>query len=199
MAGSRAEVYFIGASGYARVVTWVCVPAVKGCQCLLSGCLSRCLSRAHGWDGNAPVTNLKGMVTRSSSSDMFAVFLGGFRFGEVLLVDWLGRAVLSLRCCGMRLKVGKSKEEAGSGTCVSQASTPWRAATCDYRQESIPLIDKNIHSILLSHTHSPTQNAVHPCLQHAQAARRARLPRPAAREGPASAVLAQDEVSRSCS
>jgi hypothetical protein len=96
------------------------------------------------------------MVTRSSSSDMFAVFLGGFRFGEVLLVDWLGWAVLSLCCCGMRLKVGKSKEEAGSGTCVSQASTPWRAATCDYRQESIPLIDKNIPSILISLTHIHT-------------------------------------------
>lgn len=43
-----------------------------------------------------------------------------------------------------------------------------------------------------------THNAVHPCLQHAQAARHARLPPPAAREGPAPPVLSQDEVSRSC-
>lgn len=40
-------------------------------------------------------------------------------------------------------------------------------------------------------------NAVHSCLQHAQAARHARLPPPAAREGPAPPGLSQDEVARS--
>jgi hypothetical protein len=43
-----------------------------------------------------------------------------------------------------------------------------------------------------------THNAVHSCLQHAQAARHARLPPPAAREGPAPPGLSQDEVARSC-
>ena len=42
-----------------------------------------------------------------------------------------------------------------------------------------------------------THNAVHSCLQHAQAARHACFPPPAAREGPAPPGLSQDEVARS--
>jgi hypothetical protein len=55
--------------------------------------LSLSLSRLAGLICYAPVTNLKGMVTRSSSSDMFAVFFGGFNW----VVCWLiGGPVLSL-------------------------------------------------------------------------------------------------------
>lgn len=61
---------------------------LRGCQCL---CLS--LSRLAGLICYAPVTNLKGMVTRSSSSDMFAVFLGGL---DWVVCWWIGGPVLSL-------------------------------------------------------------------------------------------------------
>jgi hypothetical protein len=80
----------------------------------------------------------------------------------------------------------------------ARAKLQLAAATRDYMRKSIPLIDQNNSFSTLQFTQH-IHNAVYPCLQHAQAACRARLPRPAAREGPAPPVLAQDEVSRSCS
>ena len=65
-----------------------------GCEDV-SVCLSLSLSLSPlaGLICYAPVTNLKGMVTRSSSSDMFAVFLGGL---DWVVCWWIGGPVLSL-------------------------------------------------------------------------------------------------------
>ena len=79
-------------SRYGRIVVFggyvCCVPAVK-----MSVSVSVSLSRLAGLICYAPVTNLKGMVTRSSSSDMFAVFLGGL---DWVVCWWIGGPVLSL-------------------------------------------------------------------------------------------------------
>lgn len=92
-----------------------------------------------------------------------------------------------------------TKEEAASPEAA--AHVPGQAghslATCDSNSRAgqahaIPLIP---HASLTPR-HS-THNAVHSCLQHAQAARHACFPPPAAREGPAPPGLSQDEVARS--
>lgn len=128
-------------SRYGRIVVFggyvCCVPAVK-----MSVSVSVSLSRLAGLICYAPVTNLKGMVTRSSSSDMFAVFLGGL---DWVVCWWIGGPVLSLSLwlCDREAIEGRRGGRRGSGSCTSQAST----GSCDLRLQAqarvytIPLID----------------------------------------------------------
>jgi hypothetical protein len=125
------------------------------------------------------------------------IFSGGWLVWEVLLVGgWIGcplewYAVHAIE--GRRVEGGSRKRHVHE---PSQAST----GSCDLRLQARAAytIDSRKHHSSASHllTHTHTHNAVYSRLQHAQAARRPRLPRPAAREGPAPPVLAQDEVSR---
>jgi hypothetical protein len=102
---------------------------------------------------------------------------------------------LSMRPDASRLS---TKEEAGASP-EAAAHVPGQAslATCNSNRagqaRAIPLISQTsstpLHSI---------HNAVHSCLQHAQAACHARLPRPAAREESAPPVNSQDEVACPC-
>ena len=120
---------------------------------------------------------------------MFAVFFGGLVWKVLLLVGGL-----TVLCYGMRYAIqGRRESRRKPEEARAEPSFDWqlRLATTGHT------IDSQKH--LPSHTKftlTNTQNAVYSCLQHAQAARRPRLPRPAAREGPAPPVHAQDEVSR---
>jgi hypothetical protein len=133
------------------------------------------------------------MVTRSSSSDMFAVFLG-----ELVGVEWVAewrRAGLLAGVCDRALsRSSTTKEEAGC-TCHMQAKLRC-LASCDSKSRTGAGYTIDLNPQTLS-TDNSTHNVVHSCLQHAQAARHARIPRSAAREGPAPPGLSQDEDARS--
>jgi hypothetical protein len=111
---------------------------------------------------------------------MFAVFLGGL--AEAVVVKWRGNGLLAV-VCDRALEV---VNEGGSRLAGNRPHVPpsFTLASCDSKRQgqahTIPLILQQT----LSPLHS-IHNAVHPCFQHAQAARYARLPRPAAREGSA--------------
>lgn len=138
------------------------------------------------------------MVTRSSSSDMFAVFFGGLLVWAVAVVrvEWAAE----WSACLLEYAIGRSrsstKEEAASPEAAAHVPGQASLATCDSNRagqaHAIPLIPQTSSTP----PHS-THNAVHSCLQHAQAARHACFPPPAAREGPAPPGLSQDEVARS--
>jgi hypothetical protein len=102
-------------------------------------------------------------------------------------------------CLGMRSDASRSstKEEAASPEAAAhvpgQASLSTSNSNRAGQAHTIPLNPQTS-----STPRHSTHNAVHPCLQHAQAARHARLPRPAACEEPAPPGHSQDEVACPC-
>lgn len=115
----------------------------------------------------------------------------------VVRVEWAAdwSACLSMRSGARgRRRRRKPPRRKPLRTCQAKLGIRW-LATCDCNRagqaHAIPLIPQTSSTP----PHS-THNAVHSCLQHAQAARHACFPPPAAREGPAPPGLSQDEVAR---
>ena len=166
------------------VASGVDVPAVKLSVSLLSSWVTSGLAgrTSHELEGHGNALLIVRHVCGIS---------WGIRFEWRRWWWWSGGGLLCLLVAYSRGRRRRSKPEPRA------RAKPSLLASCDSNSQdgriAIPLNPQ----IRLSA--SPlTHNAVHSCLQHAQAARHARLPRPAAREEPAPPGHSQDEVSRSC-
>jgi hypothetical protein len=166
----------------------VCVPAVKVSVSLLSRCRYSGLAgrTSHELEGHGHALLIVRHVCGISRGVDWSGVGGGVAAGWSACWSSMRSRWLSQGRRRRRRKPG--------GTCRIRFALSGELRLQQARTGACYTIEPNPQTLS---PHNSTHNVVHSCLQHAQAARHARIPRPAAREGPAPPGLSQDEDARS--